>query len=286
VTKGWIYALHSENTPFIKIGLTKISPAKRIREVNTDKNYGPLGPWFQLDVRQVKDVRAIETTLHRQLAEFQVKSVLGTRELFEISTADARAALASIPQADLNHPTPINELRLQPDFVSYLLSLFRNSGLENFRDLQESWTFSLFPSTGGGRYFTLNIDRHEVAYSAKTADKDDLVFHALTVDEMAADEPLVRDWVYKHGGDFFETSYPSNWGNSVTIEFSATFDESLTLFEITPFRRALIAYWYEALLRMQERQTRSLHARHHNYDATSEIFKHLRETKEFRTILK
>lgn len=286
VSKGWIYALHSENTPFVKIGLTTTSPAQRIKEINTDKNYGPLGPWSQLDVRQVKDVRQIETALHRKLAPNQVKSVLGTQELFKISTAEARIALSSIPQADLNRPTPINKLNLQPDFMSFLLALFRNSGLENFRDLKESWTFSLFPSTGGGRFFTLNIDRHEVALSRIPQKGDTEIWHAITVDEMAADDPQVRDWVFKNGGDFYETVYPSNWGNSVTVEFCATFDDSLTLFAITPFRRALIAYWYEALLRMQERQTRSLHARHHNYDATSEIFRHLRETKDFRTVLK
>ena len=286
MSKGWIYALHSDNTPFVKIGLTTTSPAKRIKEINTDKNYGPLGPWSQLDVRQVKDVRTIETTLHRRLAPYLVKSVEGTRELFEISTTDARNALITIPDADLNRATPVNKLNLEPDFISYLLALFRNSGLENFRDLQESWTFSLFPSTGGGRYFTLNIDRHEVAFTQKKPTTDGKLLHALTVDEMAANDPQIRDWIHKHGGGFYETSYPSNWGRSVTIEFAATFDDSLTLFEITSFRRALIAYWYEALLRMQERQTRSLHARFHNYDATSEIFRHLKETKEFRTILK
>lgn len=37
------------------------------------------------------------------------------------------------------------------------------------------------------------------------------------------------------------------------------------MFEVTAFRRALVAYWYDALLRMRDIGSRSLHARHHNY---------------------
>ncbi|MEJ6397604.1 GIY-YIG nuclease family protein [Yoonia sp. 208BN28-4] len=283
--KGWIYALVSETCPHIKIGKTTNPPFVRIRQLNTDVIYGPLGPWSQLDIRQVKDVTAIETALHRRLADRTVTEIIGQRELFRITPQEARYALAAIPTADLNAPAPLNKLALQPDFMSYLMALFQNSGLENFRDLQESWTFTLFPSTAGGRYFTINIDRHEVAYSAPFRDTQEFAFHSIVVDQMVKKDPEVRSWLKSNYGRIRKTPYASSWGNSVVVQFETSFDESLSLFQITGFRRAMIAYWYEALLRMQERQTRSFFARFHNYNATSEIFRHLKEVREFRDII-
>ena len=275
--------MRSDSCDYIKIGLTTTSPFQRIREINQSTNYGNLGPWQQLDVRQVKDVRAIETALHRRLKTKNVTDLAGVKELFAISPNEARNTLSEIPGADLLKPVPINKLNLDADFVSYLMALFQNSGLENFRDLQESWTFSLFPSTSGGRYFTLNIDRHEVAFSMPIRGEPDLIFHSLVVDQMIAKDRDFKKLLSKLGGWITRVPYPSNWGNARQVSFEATFDESLGIFEHTGFRRALIAYWYEALLRMQERGTSSFFARFHNYDAVSEIFRHLRETRNFRT---
>ena len=280
---GWVYALYSNNSPLIKIGLTTTSPKQRIKEINSSHNYGPLGPWLQLDIRQVKDTRGIETSLHRRLKSYHHKAVPTANELFEISPQDARDALQAIPVSDLLAPLPVNRLNLEPAFVSYLLTVFKNSGLENFRDIQESWTFSLFPSTAGGRYFTLNIDKHEVAFSAPFKEDTPFVYHQIVVDHMVLKDRDVKKWLRKHEGYIERTPYVSNWGNSVSVTFEATFEEACTLFEITGFRRALIAYWYEALLRMQDKGTRSFFARLHNYDATSEILRHMAEAKAFRT---
>ncbi|MDG1470538.1 MAG: GIY-YIG nuclease family protein [Ascidiaceihabitans sp.] len=282
MSKGWVYALRSDTCDFIKIGLTSTSPFQRVNELNHSINYGPLGPWQQLDIRQVKDVRSIETALHRRLQAKRVTTIAGAQELFAISPAEARAAFADIPDADLLLPVPVNRLNLDTNFVAYLMALFQNSGLENFRDLQESWTFSLFPSTNGGRYFTLNIDRHEVAFCMPIPGEPDIVHHSIIVDQMIAQDREFKNWLRDLGGWTEPVPHPSNWGNARKITLQATFEECLGLFANTGFRRALIAYWYEALLRMQERGTRSFFARFHNYDATSEIFRHLRETKNFR----
>jgi len=282
---GWIYALRSDQTPLVKIGLTTTSPFQRIKEINASENYGPFRPWHQIHLKQVKDTRTIETTLHRRLAKHRSSLVANARELFAISPEQAREALELIPDADLAAPTPVNKLRLRSDFISYLTALFQYSGLQNYRHLQESWTFSLFPTTSGGRFFTLNIDRHEVAFSQPIREEPDFVFHAIVADQMVTKDRALKDWLKKNYGWIERTPYASNWGNSRRVCFECTFDEAVGLFEIPSFRRALIAYWYEALLRMEERQTRSLFARSHNYDATSEVFRHLSEMQRFRSAL-
>ncbi len=284
VKPGWIYALYSENSSLIKIGFTTTSPQQRIREINASNNYGPSGPWMQLDIRQVKDTRAIETALHRRLASFRNTSISKANELFSITTHEARRALAEIPNTELLAPVPIAKLLVEVEFMSFLLALFQNSGLENFRDLQESWTFSLFPNTAGGRYFTLNIDRHEVAYSQPLKEKTQMAFHQIVVDHMVRHDKEVKRWLRLHNGVIRRTDYQTNWGHSSIVTFEATFDEARALFEIGSFRRALIAYWYEALLRMQVRGTRSLFAKSHNYNATSEIFRYLSKLENFRSI--
>ena len=278
---GWIYALRTDAIPCVKIGLTTTSPAQRISEINASPNYGPHGPWYQIDVRVVRDVATVETALHRQLADRRSTDFPNTRELFNISPQEARAALDGIPDTMLAEKVPIDKLRLRPDFMAYLLELFRISGLSNFRDLQEAWTFTLFPSTAGGRFFTLNIDRHEVAFSHPLVDCDERVQNAIVVDAMVKSDRTVRTWLKRNDGRIRRTPYTSSWGNSVVLDFQTSFDESLGLMEITGFRRALVAYWYEALLRMRDKGTRSLFARFHNYDATSEIFRHLSERNRF-----
>jgi hypothetical protein len=235
--------------------------------------------------QQVKDTKTIEAALHRRLADKRSNTIAATRELFSISPAEARKELDSIPDADLAAPTPVNELAIQPDFISYLTALFQYSGLRNFRHLQEAWTFSLFPSTSGGRHFTLNIDRHEVAYSQQIPEDKEYTFHALVVDQMVTKDKALKKWLKSVGGWIERTPYSSNWGNSRRVCFVAEFDVALGLFEISSFRRALIAYWFEALLRMEQRETRSLFARFHNYDATSAIFKHLDEMNAFISIV-
>jgi len=283
VSEGWIYALTSEAVPLCKIGLTTTSPAQRIREINQSANYGPHGPWKELDVRRVRDVANVEKALHLRLAEQKSNDIPKTRELFRLSREEARAALDSIPAAELTEAVPIHELRIAPDFLDYLMALFQQSGLENFRSLQESWTFSLFPSTAGGRFFTLNIDQHEVAFSQPSPNGGDLVLHRVVVDEMVRRDRTFRRMLRQFGGRISRVGYRSNWGAAVAVDFEVPFGSALSLFEHTAFRRALIAYWYDALLRMQSSQSRSLFARFHNYDAVSEIFRHMEERRRFRS---
>jgi hypothetical protein len=42
---GYIYVLISQNSPYVKIGGTALSPMKRIKEINNTEPYKSLGPW-------------------------------------------------------------------------------------------------------------------------------------------------------------------------------------------------------------------------------------------------
>jgi hypothetical protein len=279
--EGWVYVLGSDTHPFHKIGITTTSPAQRVKEINRDSTYGPFGPWYEIDVRKVRNVTEVETSLHRQLQERRSLRIPRAREVFEITKDEARAALSTIPESDLADSVPIQRLMVEPDLIDYLMALFKNSGLENFRDIQESWTFSLFPKTAGGRFFTLNIDRHEVAF-AKPVNDSELHYFSIVVDCSVGRDREFKQKLKPLAGAIYRTPYLSNWGNAVSVNFEASFDEASRLFEVTAFRRALVAYWYDALLRMRDLGNRSLHAKHHNYGAVSEIFRHMEQRRRFR----
>lgn len=75
MNEGWIYVLASDTHPFHKIGLTTTSPAQRVKEINRNSTYGPFGPWYEIDVRKVRNVTDVEISLHRRLKEKRSLSI-------------------------------------------------------------------------------------------------------------------------------------------------------------------------------------------------------------------
>ena len=282
---GYVYALWSDNSPFIKVGRTTTTPFQRLNEINNASPYREHGPWHLLDCKNVVNCFELETALHRKLSALRTADVPSANELFQITRADALALLASIPTSDLWEAVPVAKLELEPEFNAYISRLFELTGIEAFLDQQEAWTFSLFPSTSGGRYFTMNIGRHEVAYSALPFEQEDYYppLHVLVVDALINREKDVKGWLKERNGRIDKTPYKSARPNAVAISFEGEFEEVLGLFEIPGFRRALIAYWYDALLEMRRKGTRSLFAKHHNYSAISSIVNHMREVRSFRS---
>jgi len=53
------------------------------------------------------------------------------------------------------------------------------------------------------------------------------------------------------------------------------------VFQLDGVRRALLAYWSEALTGLRERGSLSLYARHHNYNAVAKIVDSLRHEEKF-----
>lgn len=281
MTQGFVYALRSESCPHIKIGMTTTSPFQRIIELNSSGVYMLYGKWTLLDCRKVRNCRAIEMGLHRRLAGQRVTDHGTATELFSISGSEARAALDAIPETEMIGAQPVSKLLRDVDLLVYLQALFRTSGLENFFSAQEAWTFSLFPSTNGGeRFFTLNIDNHEVAFSGRRR-KESLPFHNLVMDELVEHDLEVRSWMGRHSGEFYDPPYKNAFPRSVLLNFSAELDAASEFLTTGTVRRALLAYWYDYLLAKTDRGSRSMFARFHNYNAVSEIFKTMRERERF-----
>lgn len=156
------------------------------------------------------------------------------------------------------------------EFVNYLVSLFKFTGIMNWLDIQGAWTFVLFPSTNGGRYYTLNIGPHEVAFST-LARKNQKSVHMLLMDRLIFDFSEVLEWVCENNGQITEDCYATALPRSTSIMFEGTFEKVNEFMNIDGVRRALIAYWNEALIRLKERNSQSIFAKHHNWNAIAEI---------------
>ena len=164
-TAGYVYILESPATNYIKIGGTGICPMKRVREINMTEPYKSLGPWHLTDFRQVEDWRLIEHFLHETFLGQRVYDIEGQKELFSASAIAAHNRLNQIEPEQLIGKPKVDRMFMDEPFREYLMRLFEFTGLAQWMDYQGAWTFCLFPSTNRGRYFTLNIASHEVAFS-------------------------------------------------------------------------------------------------------------------------
>jgi hypothetical protein len=174
------------------------------------------------------------------------------------------------PQLIVKRPV-VDRLFQDVEFSDFILRLFVFTGLLNWIELQGAWTLVLFPRTGGGRYFTINIGSHEVAYSSLPRGEVHKPVHAIVMDRLIYDFPKVASWVKARGGDFADDQYASALPRSVSVAFYGEFAEALAFLQLDGVRRALIAYWAEAIIGIQERGSMSVFSRFHNWNAVAEI---------------
>ena len=179
---GYVYVLVSANSEYVKIGKTEKHPYLRLKEINCSENYVESGPWDVSDFRQVRDCQAVETLLHHRFQDRRVHFDAGADELFAIAPVEARRALDAIEPAMLSRRDIVDRLTGDRDFSLYITKLFAFSGLPAWLNIQGAWTFALYPSTGRGRFFTLNIGNHEVAFSTLAHTYDAHPVHMLVVD--------------------------------------------------------------------------------------------------------
>ena len=154
---GYVYVLRSEVSRYVKIGRTDQPPMMRLREINATPHYAAVGPWHLTECREVSDSVAEERALHQAFATRRVETVRMATELFDIDLSDALEALQTIPVERCVGGETLKQFRDDGDLRLYLGGVFKATGLENFFDEQEAWTLSIYPSTAGGRYFTLDI---------------------------------------------------------------------------------------------------------------------------------
>src|SRR5690606_9152985 len=107
--------------------------------------------------------------------------------------------------------------------------------------------FSLFPSTNGGRYYTLNIGPHEVAFSTSSSPNGNPV-HMLLMDSLIIEFPDVQNWLKLRNGEIGHDQYSSALHRAASVFFEGDFNTALEFLALTGVRRALLAYWTEALI--------------------------------------
>lgn len=273
--QGYVYILQSPNCDCIKIGGTDYPPLKRIKEINSTEPYKSLGVWTLSDFRQVADWRMVEHNLHYRFRSSLNTETKNQKELFHLSVAEASKALNELDESQILYKPKIDRMFQDEAFLSYIVQLFKFTGLVHWIEQQGIWTFALFPSTNGGRYFTLNIGSHEVAFST-LGKKDTSQSNALVMDALILDFPNVKKWVKNHNGNIHKTQYTNALSHSVSLSFYGFFDEVLELFRLDGVRRALIAYWYEMIIKKSEEDKLSPYEQYHNYNAVAQIMEKIK----------
>lgn len=277
---GHVYILTSPKCEHIKIGGTDYAPGKRIREINATEPYKSLGPWRLHDFRQVTDWRKVEYFLHYTFRDRKVKDIEGQKELFSISPIAASVCLSEIDESIILRKPKVDRMFQDEELSCFLIKLFNISGLLNWIEYQGSWTLSLFPATNGGRYYTINIGRHEVAFAGiRTLSGKPL--NMILMDKLIIDFPEVQIWLDKRGGQIALDQYASGLQRATSVIFEGSFTTALEFLELNGVRRAVIAYWAEALISMQERGIDSVYARHHNWNAVAELRKRILLTQNY-----
>jgi hypothetical protein len=275
--QGFVYILVSPNSNYIKIGGTEGPISERLRGINGTESYADHGPWELSDFLHVTDWRLIESAMHKHFSKHNVGNVAGTRELFSVPPHEARTRLRQTDVALRVGHDKTSQIFRNLDLGLFLFKLFQLSGLYGNLDMQGAWTLTLLPKTNGGRWFTLNIGSHEVAFSTYKAVGGKFE-HYLILDRLILEFPETIIWIGKHAGSVEEAPYASA-DRAVVISFWEDFASAERMFALPGVRRALIAYWAEALADLRERKTKSVYARYHSYDAVSELIEYRRKTE-------
>jgi hypothetical protein len=278
MAQGFVYILVSPNSDFIKIGGTERPISERIRGINGTDSYSDHGPWLLSDFLHVTDWRLVEGGLHRHFKERNVRDAPGTQELFSVPPHEARKRLRETDHALRIDHERTEQLFANRDVRLYLYKLFQLSGLFGNLDVQGAWTLSVLPKTKGGRWFTLNIGPHEVAFSIRKPEGGKFT-HYLVLDRLILDYPDTVIWIGLRGGEVEQAQYVSA-ERAVVIHFQEDFANAEKIFNLPGVRRALIAYWSEALADLRERQASSVYARYHSYDAVSALLEYKRAAEK------
>jgi hypothetical protein len=271
-SEGHVYVLVSDACEYIKIGGTDYAPLKRIREINLSEPYKSLGPWRLHDFRQVADWRSIESALHYTFRSNLIISIERQKELFSVSPVSASKRLDLIDEAQVLKKPKIDRMFQDAEFSAFLGKFFRFTTILNWLELQGAWTFSLFPGTGGGRFYTMNIGPHEVAF-ATVSSRERRTIHMIHMDRLVYELEEVKVWVSNNNGSFSDDSYKNNLPRSTSVFFEGDFNAALEFLRLPGVRRAIIAYWTEALVELQEKGSLSTYSKHHNWNAVAEIKK-------------
>jgi hypothetical protein len=280
MAQGFVYVLISPNSNHIKIGGTERPISERLRGINGTQAYSDHGPWELSDFLHVTDWRLVEGEMHRHFRKHNVP-IAGTHELFSTPPHEAREKLQSTNLALRIGHEKTSDLFANRSVWLFLFRLFELSGLFGNLDIQGSWTLSVLPKTNGGRWFTVNIGPHEVAFTVRKPIGGQFT-HFLVLDRLILEYPETIIWIGKREGAVEDAEYVGA-DRAVLINFDEDFANAEKFFGLPGVRRALIAYWAEALADLRQRDAKSVFARYHSYDAVSQLLKYKRDTKNVFT---
>jgi hypothetical protein len=206
--QGFVYILISPNSSHIKIGGTERPIIERLHGINGTEAYAEHGPWQLSDFLHVTDWSLVESGMHRHFAKKNVRDVAGTRELFAVPPHEARTRLRLTDVGlRVDHEKTVKIFK-DRSVRLYLFKLFQLSGLYGGLDIQGAWTLSLLPKTNGGRWFTLNMSPHEVAFSTYRSIEGKFE-HYLVLDRLILDYPETIIWIGNRNGTVQEAQYAS-----------------------------------------------------------------------------
>ena len=278
--QGHVYILESENCDSIKIGGTDFPPSKRLKEINETEPYKSLGPWKIVDFREVIDWRKVEHNLHYRFRDFRNYDISNQKELFYVHKHIAMEALNSINPEEILYKPKIDRLFQDDRFLKYISNLFLYSGLIHCIDIQGVWTLSIYTQTNQGRFFTINIGSHEVAFS--TFSKNDIKqLNYIVVDKMILDSEFteIRNWIIHHEGEIGKANYKTALDRAYYISFKSDFKTACELFNLPGFTKLIVSYWYDALISKRNDCKMSTYERYHNYNAVAKIISFIKTSK-------
>lgn len=244
MSAGFVYALRSDTCPFVKIGRSNALPYRRIAELNRDVGYGQFAPWKIVTYLEVENCIEAETFLHRAVRASHVTDLKPCNELFDVPPAKALDLFNTLPSAQIRCYDKVARMQTDAALMDLLKEIFQNTGLNNFLEHQGVWTLSMFPSTSGGRYFTLNIDRHEVAFATLPRNGNPSLFR-FVLDPLICEYDGTLDWLSARNGGVFDEGYKSGLDGQCVVEFDGRLADAGDFQQLPGVRRALIAYWYD-----------------------------------------
>lgn len=277
MAQGFVYILASPNSDYIKIGGTEKPIRERLRGINNTQAYANHGPWELSDFLHVTDWRLVEGRMHRHFRNRNILDAAGTRELFSVPPHEARKQLRLTDVVLRVDHEKTDQLFAHRDASLFLFKLFHLSGLFGNLDIQGAWTLTLLPKTNGGRWFTVNIGPHEVAFSSRRP-VEERFLHYLVMDRLILEYPDTIIWIGRRSGEVSLAEYVGA-DRAVVISFTEDFAGAEKIFGMPGIRRALVAYWGEALADLRERDAKSVFARYHSYDAVAQLLEYKRATQ-------
>jgi hypothetical protein len=87
---GYVYCFSNDSMPgILKIGMTKLSPDKRLKDANSSNTWKPPTPYKIVLAKKVNNYKQKEITLHLILAKYG-KRIHPKREFFNVSPEEVK----------------------------------------------------------------------------------------------------------------------------------------------------------------------------------------------------